>query len=92
MSKDTRRLRGRTNQTARRALFAKQPLCEICAKMGRISLATQRDHIVAIANGGKETPANTQALCDSCHSNKTLQDLGLSTKVRFGVDGWPIKT
>ena len=55
----------------RRLLFQQQPLCVECQKQGRIRLATERDHIIALCNGGTDTSSNTQALCSICHEQKT---------------------
>lgn len=82
------RIRGRKLQTIRRRLFDGQPLCVQCQAKGRVSLATERDHIVPIFRGGLDTPDNTQALCAACHETKTRSEG--SRKLVFGVDGWPI--
>lgn len=68
------RLRGRANQEARAALFAREPLCRACAKAGRTRLATIRDHIVPLNEGGQETPGNTQPLCNPCSDAKTAEE------------------
>ena len=72
----TRRVRGRPLQRARHRLFAKQPLCVMCKANGRVTPATERDHIVPLCKGGMDTAANTQALCSECHKVKTLADVG----------------
>lgn len=84
------RIRGRKLQQIRARLFADEPLCRRCAKQGRTRLATQRDHIVALTNGGTDTLENTQPLCDECHLQKTAEDLGKTTRQRIGPDGWPV--
>jgi hypothetical protein len=61
---------------------------------GRLTPATEVDHIIALANGGTHDRSNLQSLCSACHINKTKQDvalLRLNTAVP-GVDenGWPI--
>lgn len=66
-----RELKGRTLQRARARLFAADPLCAECRKQGRVTIATIRDHIVPLAFGGKDEAANTQGLCDLCHTAKT---------------------
>lgn len=56
----------------RQALFTRQPLCVECEKAGRVTLATQRDHIVPLTEGGEDTDENTQGLCRPCHDEKSL--------------------
>ena len=65
----------------------------MCERKGRVSLATQLDHIVALTNGGLDfdkDPGQAQGLCTECHEDKTRQDLGQRVKKRIGPDGWPI--
>src|SRR5262245_17975374 len=59
---------------ARRALFANDPLCVACAEQGRVSLATIRDHIIPLQEGGADEASNTQGLCRSCHAIKSEQE------------------
>lgn len=59
----------RWKMTRRRVLF-EQPLCP-CG-----NLATDVDHILSIEEGGDPwNQANLQALCASCHSRKTNQEV-----------------
>jgi 5-methylcytosine-specific restriction protein A len=51
-------------------------------------VATQLDHIVALDNGGTDTPGNRQGLCDACHEIKTAIDMGYRPRQRIGVDGY----
>ena len=67
-----KRMTGRKLQAARAALFQANPLCVECDRKGRVVLATQRDHIVALADGGQDVPENTQGLCGDCHEAKSL--------------------
>ena len=62
---------GWKRQKARAQLFAEHPLCEECQRQGRVSLATERDHIVPLTEGGTDDRSNTQALCRDCHATKT---------------------
>lgn len=79
------RLRGRALQRLRTRLLSANPLCVICAKAGRVTLATQVDHIKAITNGGDARPDDDgyQGLCDACHTDKTRRDLGQADRPRF---------
>ena len=71
----TPRLRGRANQTRRANLFAREPLCRECAKAGRVTVATIRDHIVPLGEQGREgTIENEQPLCQSCSDTKTAAE------------------
>jgi len=62
----------------RRRYLSEHPLCARCEAKGRVKLATQLDHRIAMANGGKdfdEDPGNAQGLCEGCHVDKTAEDL-----------------
>lgn len=53
------------------------PLCVSCEKKGRITLATDVDHITPISQGGnKEDFDNMQVLCKSCHARKSRSERG----------------
>jgi 5-methylcytosine-specific restriction endonuclease McrA len=39
-------------------------------------LATERDHIIPIADGGTEHPDNTQGLCSQCNAEKNSRQRG----------------
>ena len=46
-------------------------LCQACKAKGRITPATDVDHIVNKASGGTDDIDNLQALCRACHKAKT---------------------
>jgi 5-methylcytosine-specific restriction protein A len=69
-----KRTTGRRLQAERAALFQREPLCRPCCCSGRVTLATQRDHIVPLTEGGSDTEENTQPICDECHEAKTLAE------------------
>lgn len=69
-----RLLRGRTLQKERALLFNEFPLCVECLKVGRESVATIRDHIVPLSEGGLDVRSNTQALCFTCSDIKTEEE------------------
>ncbi|MBL0720203.1 HNH endonuclease [Piscinibacter sp. Jin2] len=52
-------------------LFRRAPWCVHCERQGLKVLATQRDHIVPLSEGGLDEEANTQGLCDGCHQVKS---------------------
>jgi 5-methylcytosine-specific restriction protein A len=78
------RIRGRRLQGIRAHWFRAHPLCVMCEKAGRVRMATQLDHIVALDNGGKDFDRdhgrNRQGLCEDCHRTKTAADLGHKVK------------
>lgn len=69
-----KRVTGRRLQAMRAALFARQPLCEVCDRKGIVRVATQRDHRIPLGEGGTDTQDNEQALCADCHEEKSLQE------------------
>ena len=46
-------------------------LCQVCRHNGRLTQATEVDHIVGKANGGDDSLDNLQSLCKPCHKAKT---------------------
>lgn len=69
-----KRITGRRLQAMRRELFNQQPLCQLCLAEGRTTVAVERDHIVALSQGGADDVANTQSICASCHDKKSLEE------------------
>jgi 5-methylcytosine-specific restriction protein A len=70
-----KRITGRRLQALRKQLFTANPLCVECERLGRVTLATQRDHIKALAEGGADDDDNNvQGLCDECHEAKSLAE------------------
>lgn len=67
-----KRMTGRKLQAARARLFTANPLCAECERAGRVRLATQRDHVIALTDGGADDDSNVQGLCDPCHEEKSL--------------------
>jgi len=64
---DVVRLRGRANQSRRQRLFARSPLCVTCEVAGRVTLATIADHVIPLAEGGKDDESNLAPVCAACH-------------------------
>ena len=87
----TKRITGRRLQRIRKQVFGEQPICVACKAKGRVTVATQVDHIVALVNGGEDDHDNRQALCEECHEAKTRRDLGQRERPRIGLDGWPVE-
>lgn len=48
--------------------------CEDCKRLGRVRPAHEVDHIVALAQGGSDTPDNLAAINHDCHRVKTLRE------------------
>jgi 5-methylcytosine-specific restriction enzyme A len=72
--RNVERLRGRALQRARAALFAQEPLCRQCREHGRVTIATIRDHVVPLAQGGTDAPENLAPICAACHQAKTAAE------------------
>jgi len=58
----------------RAELFAREPLCVKCLEADVYTLATQRDHVIPLAEGGRDDQTNEQGLCESCHEAKSLAE------------------
>lgn len=87
-----KRIRGRGLQQIRERHFRLHPLCVRCEAEGKVTVATELDHIVALCNGGRDVESNRQGLCSDHHQEKTAADLGRThrPKVRIGADGYPV--
>lgn len=70
----TKRITGRRLQAMRADLFQRHPLCVECQRLGRVTLATQRDHVKPLAEGGLDDSDNEQGLCAPCHEGKSLAE------------------
>lgn len=68
-----KRMRGGKLTRERMKLIVQRPLCAQCGRVGT-PRTLQRDHILNIAAGGTEDPANIQLLCLACHAKKTKQE------------------
>ena len=50
-------------------------LCQVCLKAGRITPATEVDHIIPKSKGGDDSMHNLQAICRyPCHAEKTQRE------------------
>src|SRR5262245_40732128 len=49
-------------------------ICQPCQGAGRLTLASQVDHIKPKADGGTDDEANLQAICKPCHDAKTAAE------------------
>jgi 5-methylcytosine-specific restriction protein A len=66
-------------------------LCQPCLRKDRVAAAHAVDHIKPKAKGGTDDLDNLQAICRSCHLDKTMTDSGRRPRRTIGVDGWPIQ-
>ena len=74
----TKRGYGRRWQKARRYYFNRHPLCVHCEAAGKITVATDLDHITP-HKGNMQVfwdSSNWQGLCKPCHSKKTAGEDG----------------
>ena len=72
----------------RKLVIHREPLCRQCKKEGRLTLATEVDHIIPLAQGGTNELDNLQPLCHSCHSRKTAkEDGGFGNSRKPAIDG-----
>lgn len=56
----------------RKAQLEREPLCRHCKAKGRVTVATDVDHIVPLEDGGSRfDPSNVQSLCTEHHKAKT---------------------
>ena len=85
-----KRLRGRKLQDRRSRWFSAYPLCVHCEKRGRVTLATELDHVTPLSRQGKDDESNLQGLCSPCHEAKTEQDMGYRHRPIIGDDGYPV--
>ena len=71
----------------RTRILRANPLCVTCQRIGRLTAATEVDHIDPLYKGGSNSSSNLQGLCHDCHAAKTAADLGQRVRVRFDIDG-----
>jgi len=78
------RLRGRKWQETRKFILTHEPLCRMCAAVGKRTKAYQIDHVTPLSEGGTNEPDNLQPLCIPCHVAKTSKRYG------YDVNGFPL--
>ena len=84
------RQRGRKAVESRARIMRRDcGLFQQCKRNNSLTMATQVDHIVAITNGGDDSEANKEALCDECHRIKTIEDLGFKVPESCDTTGHP---
>ena len=60
-------------------------VCQECARNGRLTPATEVDHIINIASGGTDNMTNLEAICSNCHKIKTQNE---SKKARVSAENY----
>ena len=73
---DHGRIRGRKGVALRLARLHAEPLCRLCKRKGKTTLAVTVDHIIPLADGGLDIDDNCQSLCQPCHDAKTSNEVG----------------
>lgn len=73
-------------------------LCQPCKRVGRVTPATEVDHIIPKSQGGEDDADNLEAICTDCHKDKTACEATLGKggtprqRTRFDAEGrviWP---
>jgi 5-methylcytosine-specific restriction protein A len=82
MRDPTPRLRGKGNLLRIARIKKREPLCRTCKAAGRVTLATEVDHIIPLFKGGPDTEDNLQPLCFECHKIKTATESAWVLKER----------
>lgn len=74
------------------ALKRDRYLCQVCKSKGRVTVATEVDHIVpkSVRPGANDTLAGIQSICSPCHQEKTMREQGKALRPVIGLDGYPI--
>ena len=76
----------------RESYLRNNPLCAHCDKEGRLTLATQVDHIQPVSGPDDPLfwePTNHQPLCQSHHSQKTRAEIATGRPVKsLGLLNW----
>jgi 5-methylcytosine-specific restriction protein A len=90
MSMPINRTRGRRWLAMRAQVLQDEPRCVRCLAIGRLTAATQVDHILPLHQGGGDERSNLQPLCHDCHADKSAAERGARRKPVIGVDGWPV--
>ena len=49
-------------------------LCQTCKASGKLTPATEVDHVRAKAHGGSDDASNLKAICTPCHRAKTARE------------------
>lgn len=69
----------------------REPLCRLCAALGRTKLAAAADHVIP-HRGDRRLffYGDLQSLCDTCHSSAKQREERDGFSRDIGADGWPV--
>lgn len=62
-------------------------LCQACLRNGKLTPATEVDHIEPRAKGGTDDMGNLRAICTPCHAAKTAREASPGQRLARD-DGW----
>lgn len=65
--------------------------CSECARLGRLRIAHEVDHVVPLHKGGSNDPENLSAINSDCHKDKSARERGHNRRPEIGLDGWPVE-
>jgi len=65
---------GATWRRIREQVLAEQPLCAECERRGKLTPATEVDHVTPKVQGGSDARENLQGLCRHHHARKTAAE------------------
>src|SRR5688572_16478940 len=85
------------DQIRLRILARDKHLCQPCRRKGRLTAATEVNHVKPKAQGGTDDVSNLESTCSPCHRAETLrqsaaaQGRAYRPKQRIDVTGWPVQ-
>lgn len=69
------RIRGSSWMTIRSRILARDGgMCQACKREGRVTLASEVDHVKRLEDGGSNDDANLESICTPCHKAKTAAE------------------
>jgi 5-methylcytosine-specific restriction endonuclease McrA len=76
----------------RKAMFTENPMCVMCAEMGKDTIWTHLDHIKPVKSHPELAfdPANLQGLCNTCHNSIKQREERSGRVVGSKLDGSPV--
>lgn len=78
---------GQDWRRVRLAVLADEPLCRLCAEAGRVTAATDVDHIepfTSIDDPLRLARSNLRPLCNTCHMGRTARQASGRAEARIG--------
>jgi 5-methylcytosine-specific restriction endonuclease McrA len=65
----------------RQMVLAEEPLCRACRAEGKVTPASEVDHVVPRSRGGRTEHANLQPLCAEHHRAKTQAEATMGRRI-----------